>query len=182
MTARRAAHLQLRGFTIVELLIVVVVIAILATITVVAYTNIQARARDSQRQQDVKTIAKALELYYLDKGAYPAGSGATTTGMNTAWSTTVDSSWSNLKSALVPAYISDLPTDPGNTSGSDPRFSGSYGYAYYSNTSTYCGVTGRQMYILTYRVEGGAQADTLIGNCPTNVLRYPQASNYRVVK
>ena len=59
------------GFTIVELLIVIVVIAILAAITIVAYNGIQSRARDAQRAQDGKTIAKALELYHIDKRAYP---------------------------------------------------------------------------------------------------------------
>jgi len=51
-----------RGFTIVELLIVIVVIAILASISVVAYNGIQTRARDSQRSSDISAIKKALEL------------------------------------------------------------------------------------------------------------------------
>ena len=59
------------GFTIVELLIVIVVIGILAAITIVAYNGIQQRGRDSQRLSDVKTIAKALELYYADEGRFP---------------------------------------------------------------------------------------------------------------
>ena len=56
------------GFTIVELLIVVVVIAILAAITVVAYTGIQQRARDSVRKSDAAQIAKALRLWSYDTG------------------------------------------------------------------------------------------------------------------
>ena len=59
---------QRSGFTLVELLIVIVVIAILASISIVAYQGIQSRARDSQLLQDVKTIAKAMEMYYADKG------------------------------------------------------------------------------------------------------------------
>ena len=53
------------GFTIVELLIVIVVIAILATISIVTYVGIQNRARDTQRKQDVASIARALEMYYV---------------------------------------------------------------------------------------------------------------------
>lgn len=49
-----------RGFTIVELLIVVVVIAILAAITVVAYTGITNKANDSARLADASTIEKAI--------------------------------------------------------------------------------------------------------------------------
>lgn len=59
------------GFTIVELLIVIVVIAILATISIVAYRGVQARGRDSARIEKVSQIAKALELYKVDNGQYP---------------------------------------------------------------------------------------------------------------
>ena len=51
------------GFTIVELLIVIVVIGILAAISIVAYNSVSAKARDSQRLQDVATINKALDMY-----------------------------------------------------------------------------------------------------------------------
>lgn len=56
------------GFTIVELLIVIVVIAILATITIVAYNGIQQRARDSRRVQDLAMLSKATKLYAIDNG------------------------------------------------------------------------------------------------------------------
>ncbi len=60
------------GFTIVELLIVIVVIAVLAAISVVAYTGIQNRANDSVVESDLKTVAKKLELYKIDNnGNYP---------------------------------------------------------------------------------------------------------------
>ena len=59
------------GFTIVELLIVIVVIAILAVIVVVAYNGIQARAGDAKKQADIRNIAQQLEIYYQDNGHYP---------------------------------------------------------------------------------------------------------------
>lgn len=59
------------GFTIVELLIVIVVIGILAAITIVAFNGVQARSRDTARITKVKDIAKALELYKVDNGRYP---------------------------------------------------------------------------------------------------------------
>lgn len=56
------------GFTIVELLIVIVVVAILATISIVAYNGIQARARDTMRTDGIAKIERALELYRVDNG------------------------------------------------------------------------------------------------------------------
>lgn len=64
-----------RGFTIVELLIVIVVIAVLATISIVAYTGAQQRARDSKRKNDVAAIAKAFKLYEVDNEPMYIGSG-----------------------------------------------------------------------------------------------------------
>lgn len=61
-----------RAFTIVELLIVIVVIGILATITITAYNGIQQRARDSDRISSLNQLQKAIELYYVDNGRYPA--------------------------------------------------------------------------------------------------------------
>ena len=59
------------GFTLVELLIVVVVIAILAAITIVAYNGMVARANDARRMQDVSEIRKTLSLYKVDHGDFP---------------------------------------------------------------------------------------------------------------
>ncbi|AHB42022.1 hypothetical protein RAAC3_TM7C00001G0156 [Candidatus Saccharibacteria bacterium RAAC3_TM7_1] len=59
------------GFTIVELLIVIVVIAVLAAITVVAYNGIQQRARDASMQSDLSNVSKKLELYNAENGTYP---------------------------------------------------------------------------------------------------------------
>lgn len=60
-----------KGFTIVELLIVIVVIAILAAIMVVAFRGIQTRGRVSARNTEVANDIRLLELYKVDKGDYP---------------------------------------------------------------------------------------------------------------
>lgn len=61
-----------RAFTIVELLIVIVVIAILAAITVVAYTGIQERARNTQAISGVNQYYKAFLAYKSLNGQYPS--------------------------------------------------------------------------------------------------------------
>jgi prepilin-type N-terminal cleavage/methylation domain-containing protein len=61
------------GFTIVELLIVIVVIAILAAITIVAYNGVQQRARTSQTTSALTAWIKGIRLYRTDKGTWPTG-------------------------------------------------------------------------------------------------------------
>lgn len=59
------------GFTIVELLIVVVVIAILATITVISFNGIQARAEASRAAASADSFVKKIEMFKTDQGEYP---------------------------------------------------------------------------------------------------------------
>lgn len=169
------------GFTLVELLIVIVVIAILAAISVVAYNGIQERARDSQRTSDVSNITKALEMYYLDNGRYPAINDGAVDVINGGWATTADDSWRRLTDALEP-YVSGIGSDPVSTPGANVHDTG-YNYAYFSNNNGhYCGTAANQMYLLLYRFETKPRQEVSIGNCSSNALRYASPSNYRVAK
>lgn len=60
------------GFTLVELLIVIVVIAILASISVVAYTGIQNRTYDSVVQGDLRQMGQIISMYRTEQDAYPS--------------------------------------------------------------------------------------------------------------
>lgn len=62
-----------RGFTIVELLIVIVVIGILAAIVIVAFNGVQSRAHDTAMRSDLASFAKKMGLYHAEYGSYPAG-------------------------------------------------------------------------------------------------------------
>lgn len=62
------------GFTIVELLIVVVIMAILAAISVVAYTGFQNRAHDAIVQADLSNFRKQMDIIKADLGHYPRAS------------------------------------------------------------------------------------------------------------
>lgn len=70
------------GFTIVELLVVIVVIGILASITIVSYTGVFQKATSVSLISDLSNASKQLKLYYLDHGTYPtsidAGTGCPT--------------------------------------------------------------------------------------------------------
>ena len=62
-----------RGFTLLELLIVIAIIGILTAMGTVSYSTAQKRARDSKRQADLKAIQNAFEQYYSkNKGSYPS--------------------------------------------------------------------------------------------------------------
>lgn len=67
---------QQKGFTIVELLIVIVVIAILAAITIVAYNGIQQRANNTARIATISQLIKLVNGYTATYGTYPSLSGA----------------------------------------------------------------------------------------------------------
>ena len=89
------------GFTLIELIIVIVVIGILASIIYVSFTVTEQRSRDAQRDRDIFEVQRALEKYYADNGTYPSV-GSDNTGYPL----------SSLTLALTPTYISQIPTAP----------------------------------------------------------------------
>lgn len=102
-----------KGFTIVELLIVIVVIAILAAISIVAYNGIQQRARDSRRASDISNIEKAIRRWSIESGqnfsAMPMGNASATAQ---GWYN-VNYSTASVKSILVNAgYLTNGVDDP----------------------------------------------------------------------
>ena len=69
-----------RGFTIVELLIVIVIIAILAAIVIVSYNGITERAIETSMKSDLRNAADSLEVDKASKGAYPASANEANSG------------------------------------------------------------------------------------------------------
>ncbi len=60
-----------QGFTIVELLIVIIVIGILAALVITTFTGIQQKARDSERRTDINALVTPVEAYYAQNSKYP---------------------------------------------------------------------------------------------------------------
>lgn len=147
---------QKSGFTIVELLIVIVVIGILAAITIVAYNGIQGRARDSQRVSDVRSIQKALEIYKTQNGTYPP-TNATTAAIcashtnGYSYSDATDGSW--LSILLTSKTINKVPVSPSNGC---TQF---YSYLYVAAASYGCtGLRTANYYVLQIIGTDGAAA------------------------
>lgn len=120
MTWARAVNIDMkagRGFTIVELLVVIVIISILAAITVVAYNGIQARSQFSRSQSDLKSIVKALELYKVDNGAYPISDDLP--GCVYDWCGWNQATGDSFIPGLSPKYINTLPQMPSELGNGD---------------------------------------------------------------
>lgn len=93
-----------QGFTLLELLIVIVIIGILATIVVPGLVSGPKRARDAQRKADMRSIKNALETYYNDNNAYISQTGTNPVANTSLYSTAMLS--------LVTAYMPTAPCDP----------------------------------------------------------------------
>lgn len=88
------------GFTLIEVLIVVAIIGLLASVVLVGLGGFRARGRDARRVADLRETQNALELYYTKSNQYPTISGA--------------DSWASLKTSLLGAGIgvTTISNDP----------------------------------------------------------------------
>lgn len=80
-----------RGFTLIELMIVVIIIGILAAIAVPSFSSASEDAKKSRIRADLRTLESALTLYHAENDSYPAA-----------------------LSDLVSDYIKKVPKAPGN--------------------------------------------------------------------
>jgi prepilin-type N-terminal cleavage/methylation domain-containing protein len=114
-----------KGFSLVELLVVITIIAILSVAAYVAVGGNTVKAKNSRRTSDIATIQTALEMYFAEKGAYPdtvVPSNPPFTGY-----TTFDPSELDVK------YISKTPLDPWSTTTKPIP----YAYGVSTNNKTY---------------------------------------------
>jgi len=118
------------GFTIVELLIVIVVIGILAAITVVAYSGVKERARAVNIQSDINKVYKLIEAYNAEYGSYPVTDPTTITGSSTTSSAFSDSGCSKgtPRADWVPGVSATLPQSDHNSGSGVGSLGGCYMY------------------------------------------------------
>lgn len=139
-----------KGFTLVELLVVVAIIGLIAGIAVVSVNSTRAKARDTKRLSDVKLIQNALAARFSDLGIYPStpvnGSklGSKLPGANSAQVlTSAVAGWEVAVSAGTTVYLSAVPRDP--------QSQGEYAY-------TYTATPGQESrdYSIAFKLEAGS--------------------------
>jgi type II secretion system protein G len=93
-----------QGFTLLELMVVVAIIAIIASILMPNFFHARAQAAVSACESNIRAISTAAELFYSDNQAYPK-----TTGIDP-----VDNTFGTEKGAAPGQYLSQQPKDPAN--------------------------------------------------------------------
>ena len=109
-----------KGFTLIELMVVISIIGILATIIIVTFVNAAAKSRDSKRKTDLNAISSALEMYFYDNKFYPIGGNGVATNLYLANNSSlvcnenggVDQVPEQLRCLVSGGYISSIPLDP----------------------------------------------------------------------
>jgi prepilin-type N-terminal cleavage/methylation domain-containing protein len=103
-----------RGFTLIEVLVVIGIIAILASIVIIAINPQRQfkQANDTQRWSNVNAILNAVHQYAVDNRGQLPGTIPTTSTIAVCSATSTCSGLVNLASFLAPTYIVSMPVDP----------------------------------------------------------------------
>jgi len=120
-----------KGFTLVELLVVISIVGVLSSIVLISITETRKKANDAKRMHDMEQIQKALSIYYNDNGRYPSISGDSCCD---GWDQGPCGTDPFIGTLETSGLLSEVPKDPLGGTGS-----GCYGYNYYRYPAGCCG-------------------------------------------
>lgn len=165
------------GFTVIELLIVISVIGILATITIMSFNNAQARTRDAARKNDLAIIQDALKLYYLKNNNWvETGSGCGSSGNGAGYFSHINGTTylKSVSNCLQEAgFIKNDIVDP--TGGTTSTRATGYAYMKY-----HCGSGATQRVYVYAKLETAPQDDLATDSTCNTTLDTSYGMNYYV--
>jgi len=101
-----------KGFTLVELLVVIAIIALLSTLSVVALNSARAKARDARRLSDIKQIRTALDMYLDSNMKYPDPLNASSTLGTGNFACLTSAGWTTTSGCSGNIFMQTVPSDP----------------------------------------------------------------------
>ena len=122
MKAKNIKSKKARGFTIIELLVVIVVIGILAAITIVSYSGITNRAKTSKAQTNADSVLNVADVYAADNGVYPTVGQLPTSGSSANLPTGVSVTTSAPTKANGETTVGNYTTCGTNTTGASVTY------------------------------------------------------------
>lgn len=152
---------KLKGFTLIELMIVISIIAIISAVGISTFNQAQMRGRDAKRKQDLRSVAIALELYKQRNGRYPCAQWLDSNASPTNWvrdTAQGTGACTGTGPAFDQNYINTLPKDPINT-GTGPSVANNYVYGYRAYECGSGGNPDGQHYILIAELENTNDPD-----------------------
>jgi general secretion pathway protein G len=109
----RKVHVGKRGFTLVELLIVIIIIAVLAAIAIPRFADSSTRSKESALRAELRLLRNAIELFRNDTGVFPAALADLAASTAPATGRRADGSSGNIIAAdFKGPYVTKISTDP----------------------------------------------------------------------
>jgi general secretion pathway protein G len=123
LPAGKVIHNSKKGFTLIELMVVIAIIGMLFAIIITSAAVIKRNSRDAQRQSDLRSIQSALEQYNADQTYYPSSWNLATPIPTSLTSNTGNPNQSPSPNPTPRVYLNRVPADPNSGVGNNYLYS-----------------------------------------------------------